>query len=119
MTMQLVPQTMRIFTEPLSMNIVEENYDDAGTHLFSPGTVDMASIEMSTFDHNRMDEDLRRTVGSFDSEDVQEDRDSPPLVASTIAERQLQPNRMNLATKKKAKKRSFWKKRFSRKKAAE
>ena len=79
---ELVQQTMNIPIEPLGVNVVEQDEED-GINLFSPSTEDMNSIEQSTIntaDHLNTADDLRRTVGSFDLEDVVEERDPPPRV---------------------------------------
>lgn len=47
--------------------------------LYSPTTQDMRSMEPSpTRSLNTMDDDLRRTIGSFDTEDPIEQREGPP-----------------------------------------
>ena len=100
---QLVTQTMGIPVESLKVNVVED--DEEGANLFSPSTEDMNSIEQST---NNTVDDLRRTVGSFDLENVEEVREGPP------------PSRVPQQVEKIGKmKRGIWKRRYSRMKLAE
>jgi hypothetical protein len=100
---QLVNQTMGIPIELLKVNVVED--DEEGANLFSPSTEDMNSIEQST---NTTVDDLRRTVGSFDLENVEEEREGPP------------PSRVPQQVEKNGKKkRGMWRPRHSRRKVAE
>jgi hypothetical protein len=103
---QLVSQTMA-----LSTALVEKREDrEEGNSVFSPGTADMLSVEVST----NMTEDPRRAVGSFDDADVREERDAPPT--SFVAEQRPLSN----AAKKKSSRTKLWKRRLlPRKKSAE
>lgn len=94
---------------------ITEDGQDCDNHLFSPSTADMMSIEISASNRNfNEDDDLRRTVGSFDSEESSEAaRDpSPPAVGF---ENQLNGGRIE----RKKSIRRMWKRKLSRKKAAE
>jgi hypothetical protein len=102
---QLVSQTMGITIESLNVNVVED--DEEGANLFSPSTEDMNSYEQST---NNTVDDLRRTVGSFDTENDEEEREGAP------------PSRVPQQVEKNGKmKRGIWKRtrRYPRKKVAE
>lgn len=78
LTSQAVPSFQPLDYHPLHDD--EEDDEDRENHgLYSPNTQDMQSLEPSTtrsMDTN--DEDLRRTVGSFDTEEAMEERDAPP-----------------------------------------
>jgi hypothetical protein len=86
---QGVCQMSALSIQPVPYGILEEAQGEAQTeepdnpNLFSPGTQDMLSIDMVTTPlstADTIDEDLRRTVGSFDNEDDVEGRDGPPAL---------------------------------------
>jgi hypothetical protein len=74
--------------EPIDIHLVEEEEEEEereereNLEIFSPTTQDMQSIETSRIGSpDTIDDDLRRTVGSFDrEEDEREYRDAPPAV---------------------------------------
>ena len=80
------PQTMGLNLESLDLNLVEdERGDQENLNIFSPDTLDMRSIDQSSVRSHAEtleDDDLRRTIGSFDQYDYQalEERDEPPNV---------------------------------------
>jgi hypothetical protein len=97
---QLVTQTMGLRLESLKVDVVEDD-EEGEVFLFSPNTEDMNSIEQST--HTGTVDDLRRTVGSFDNEEVEEEREGPPphVPQAVVA----------VVTKKNKTRRSIWKRR--------
>jgi hypothetical protein len=100
---QLTAQTMGLPLESLKVNVVEDD-EESEIFLFSPNTEDMNSIEQST--HTGTVDDLRRTVGSFDNEEVEEveeEREGPPSHVPQA-----------VVAKKNKKRRSIWKRRQPR-----
>jgi hypothetical protein len=95
---QLVTQTMGLPLESLKVDAVEDD-EEGEVFLFSPNTEDMNSIEQST----HTVDDLRPTVGSFDNEEVEEEREGPPphVPQAVVA----------VVTKKNKTRRSIWKRR--------
>lgn len=80
---QLVSQTMALSLQPIDINIVEDEEREARENLdlYSPNTLDMESILSSSVagTPDSMEDDLRRTVGSFDrDDDVVEEREAAP-----------------------------------------
>jgi len=96
---QHVSKAMGTSMDSLEINVVKD--EEKATDLFSPSTEAMKSIEQS----NMRVDDLRRAVGSFDMEEVVEDREGPPTVESR--------------KKKHKNKRGIWKRRRFRKKTSE
>lgn len=79
---QRLSHTMGISMDAIEFHLVEDEVDQHDSeNLFSPVTADMQSIVRPEV--RSPAEDLRRTVGSFDSCDtIEEERDaSPPIVA--------------------------------------
>jgi len=80
--------------ESVPYGILEEEPMDErdNADLFSPSTLDMMSVDLLTTpastDVPTTDEDLRRTVGSFDSEDRPDRRDAPPTPPALGSEQQ-------------------------------
>lgn len=68
----------------LELNLIEDEREDRENYdLFSPNTLDMQSIEQSSErspTETIEEDDLRRTVGSFDQEEVVEEREAAPAV---------------------------------------
>jgi hypothetical protein len=97
---QMSSQSMALSLDCPYLNLVEDEREDReNLDLFSPNTLDMRSIEqwsarspaesieeddlrrtVGSFDQSIEEDDLRRTVGSFDQEEVVEERDQAPAI---------------------------------------
>jgi hypothetical protein len=79
---ELTSQTMALSLQHLDVNWVEDEREDReNLDLFSPNTLDMRSIEQSPARSpadSIEEDDLRRTVGSFDQEEDIEEREQAP-----------------------------------------
>ena len=75
-----------VSVDSVPYGILEEEEPTEEQHpqdLFSPTTLDMLSVDILTSPGSgdaTIDDDLRRTVGSFDNEDDPEERDEPPAL---------------------------------------
>ena len=80
------PQLWRLSVDSVPYDILEEEEpaeEQENQDLFSPTTLDMLSVDILTTPASAdatIDDDLRRTVGSFDNEDDPEGRDEPPAL---------------------------------------
>ncbi len=80
---QLGSQTRALSFQPLEYHLLQDDdefdEDRENPDLYSPNTQDMQSLEPSTTRSlDTIDDDLRRTVGSFDTDERIEVRDAPP-----------------------------------------
>jgi hypothetical protein len=82
---QGLPQTWARSVESVPYGILEEEPTEErdNADLFSPRTLDMLSVDITATPRSTaetIDDDLRRTIGSFDNEDDTEGRDGPPAL---------------------------------------
>lgn len=78
------PQNTTLSIQPTDYHLIEEEEPEVRENqdIFSPTTLDMRSTEISRVEStDTVEEDLRRTVGSFDRDEEAEDREAPPTMS--------------------------------------